>query len=104
MIANAIELALKKISADAFVDATFVLTGLKKNAIRCQQGEPVVDHDGKPTGEWKFDSAGSNRAFELIGRTMGMFVDKVEAKEEGEIIVNVMPAQVSDANNPSKGD
>ena len=37
----------------------------------------VVDEE---TGEgvWQFDSAGTNRALELIGRHLALFVDKTE--------------------------
>jgi phage terminase small subunit len=30
----------------------------------------------KPTGEYKFDSAGANRSLELIGKELGMFVER----------------------------
>ena len=41
------------------------------------------------TGEYKFDSAGANRATELLGKHLGMFVDKVEhsGKLEYEIVL-----------------
>lgn len=66
------------IQQQAIVDATYVLTSLKNIAERCQQAEPVLDRDGEPTGEYRFDAAGANRAVELLGKTMGLFTDKLK--------------------------
>jgi phage terminase small subunit len=44
---------------------------------RCVQGDPVLDRDGNPTGEWKFDSSGANKATELIGKHLGLFRDNL---------------------------
>jgi hypothetical protein len=35
---------------------------------RCMQHKPVLDKDGNPTGEYRFDSAGAARALELMGK------------------------------------
>lgn len=40
---------------------------------RCMQGEPVLDNEGNPTGEWQFDSRGALKAIELIGKHIGMW-------------------------------
>jgi phage terminase small subunit len=60
----------------------YVLEGLKEVAERCRQGVPVMikDENGKmiQSGEWKFDSAGANRALELLGKHLAIFTDKVE--------------------------
>lgn len=60
----------------AAVDREWVLKRLMKVADRCMQEEPVLDRAGEKTGEYKFDSAGANRALELIGKEMGMFVER----------------------------
>lgn len=59
----------------ASVDRAWVLSRLKKVADRCLQEEPVMVR-GEPTGEYKFDSAGANRALELLGKELGMFVER----------------------------
>ena len=62
-------------------DANWVLTRLTEVAERCMQAEPVLMwEDGKrvPSGEFKFDSSGANRALELIGKHHAMFVDRVQ--------------------------
>jgi len=59
----------------ASLDRAWVLSRLMKVADRCMQEEPVTKN-GEPTGEYKFDSAGANRALELLGKEMGMFVER----------------------------
>ncbi len=55
-----------------------VLDALWSNAQRCRQEEPVLDREGNPIGQYKFDSSGANKALELVGRHLQMFVDKKE--------------------------
>jgi phage terminase small subunit len=45
---------------------------------RCMQAEPVLDGEGNPTGEYKFDSTGAINALKLIGQDLGMFVKRIE--------------------------
>lgn len=81
-IKAAIEANLKKAEADAVISVSFILQGLKEVAQRCMQAHPVMefDHELKEmvrTGEWEFDSAGANRALELLGKHLKMFTDNV---------------------------
>lgn len=62
------------------LDAYWVLKRLMEISDKSMSAEPVMefDHEEKqlvPTGEYKFDSAGANRATELIGKHLGMFKD-----------------------------
>jgi phage terminase small subunit len=41
---------------------------------------PVLDMKGNPTGMWRFDSTGANKALELIGKHLGMFKDKLQVE------------------------
>jgi phage terminase small subunit len=59
----------------ASVDRAWVLSRLKTVVNRCLQEEPVIKN-GEPTGEYKFDSAGANRSLELLGKELGMFVER----------------------------
>jgi phage terminase small subunit len=72
------------------LDAYWVLKRLRDISDRAMKEEPVLDMKGKPTGEWKFDSGGANKAAELIGKHLGMFKDKVEhtGKDGGPIVVD----------------
>ncbi len=64
------------------ITADYVLSSLKDVAERCRQAIPVMekDPDGNlvESGEWKFDSAGANRALELLGKNLRLFIDKIE--------------------------
>jgi len=76
-IATRIQELMNKRSKRVEIDADWVLTQLKKVADRCMQEEAVMS-GGEPTGEFKFDSGGANKALELIGRNKKMFTDKIE--------------------------
>src|SRR5262245_28581808 len=56
----------------------WVLDRLKEIVERTMQAEPVLDREGKPTGEYTFQANGANKALELIGKELGMFVDRLE--------------------------
>jgi len=67
----------KKVEEETGVSVQWVLDGFKSIAERCMQAESINDRDGNPTGEYKFDSSGANKALESIGRHLGMFNDKM---------------------------
>ena len=65
------------------VDADYVIKGLLSVHERCMQAEAVeaYDEDAKammPTGEFKFEHSGANKSLELLGKHLGLFVDKKE--------------------------
>jgi len=64
------------------LDREWVITRLQKVVERCMQAEPVIDRQGNPTGEYKFDSSGANAALKMLGDTLGMF--RVQEKKEGD--------------------
>ena len=64
-ISKYIEFLLAKQTKRTEVDADYIIKGLKKVADRCADDET-------------FEHAGANRAFELLGKHLGMFTDKVE--------------------------
>ena len=55
------------------LDREWVISRLMQNVERCMQAEPVLDKEGKPTGEYRFDSTGANNALRMLGDTMGLF-------------------------------
>lgn len=68
----------------------WVLERLKAISDRCMQTEAVmvwVDGEQVPSGEYKFDSSGANKATELIGKHLGMFPTKVDMTSKGESLV-----------------
>lgn len=77
-IRDEIQKAMDERSKRTEITSDYVLQGLKTVADRCMQGEPVTDREGNPTGEWRFDSSGANRALELLGKHLKLFTEKVE--------------------------
>jgi phage terminase small subunit len=61
----------------------WVLERLIENASRAMQAVPVMSKDG-PTGEYKYDGSVANRSLELLGKELGMFVDRKESGAPGE--------------------
>lgn len=65
------------------LDREWIISRLMSVAERCMQAEPVLDKEGMPTGEYKFDSSGANTALRMLGDTMGLF-KPAEKKPEDE--------------------
>jgi len=65
------------------ITADYVLSNLKSVAERCMQAEAVEVYDKDAggmieTGEYKFEHSGANKSLELLGKHLGLFVDKKE--------------------------
>ena len=58
----------KRVSERAEIDAAFVLRGAVEVFERCMQDQPVLDSEGNPTGEYRFEHSGANKALEIIGK------------------------------------
>lgn len=86
-VASAVQAAMNKRAKDVDISATYVLEGIKKTIERCAQAEPVYDKEGKPTGEYRFDSGAVLRGYELLGKHLKLFTDKVE--QSGNISLTV---------------
>jgi len=83
----AIQAAMEKRAEETGIDAKFVLNGIVKLIERCEQAVPVLDHEGNPTGEWRFESNSAMRGYELLGKHLKLFTDKVE--QSGSIQLTV---------------
>ena len=55
---------------------------LQEIADRCMQAIPVCDADGRPVGTWRFDPVSAIKAYELLGKRLGMFQPSVKAELE----------------------
>jgi phage terminase small subunit len=93
-VKDAIDTLLKQREARTLVTADYVIESIKNVAERCMQAEPVLDREGNPTGEYKFDSSGANRSLELLGKHLKLFTDKTELSGDKdkpvEINVNIV--------------
>jgi phage terminase small subunit len=78
--ADAAAVLAKNLADDLALDRQYVLRNLKTVVERCMQAEPVLDRKGNPTGEYVFDSKGANQALGMIGKELGMFVERREVR------------------------
>jgi phage terminase small subunit len=78
-ISDALQKIDDKAEEKSVVDVTYVLSSLKDIADTCRQKVVImgISPDGKQI-EKIVDSAGANRALELLGKSLKMFVDKIE--------------------------
>lgn len=58
------------------VTADYVLSTIAETVERCRQARPVVDDKGKETGQFQFDARAVLRGAELLGRHLGMWIDR----------------------------
>ncbi len=63
----------KKLEEKTGLTVEWVIGELKNVYEKSMQAVPVIDHRGKPTGEYKFEANAANRSLELLGKHLGMF-------------------------------
>lgn len=83
-----IEERRKEISKISLVDAAWVQTRFKEISDRCMTVEPVTIQ-GMPTGEYEFDSAGANKATEMLGKIVGAFEKDNSQKPQNNTVINL---------------
>jgi phage terminase small subunit len=95
IVRTEVEKALEEIRIKSELTSESVLRRLNEVANRCIQSvEPKVRANGlfkldRLTGKicFDFDASGANRALELLGKSMGMFVDKHDVTVGGRMII-----------------
>jgi len=60
------------------VDRAWVVAMLTENVRRAMQAEPVLDREGNPSGQYRYEGGVANKALELLGKEFGMFQQKSE--------------------------
>ena len=60
---------------------------------RCMQADPVLDNEGEPTGEWKFDSRGAGNALHDMAAYYGMFQKAMTDSKPVNIKVSFGPKE-----------
>ena len=94
----------EKVSEKTKTTAAWVINNLREVVERCMQKTPVMVYDREErckvqvedeegNGVWQFDSAGANRALELIGKHVGAFPDKLQVDLKQDYGVIVLPAK-----------
>jgi len=90
-IITAVTEARAKLAERTEITQDWVIKGLVNIAERCSQAVPVRDKKGNETGEWAFNAAGANTAYQLIGKHLGMFSDKLSVtfmREQAQAIAD----------------
>ncbi len=72
------ERASEQAAASSGISKAWVIKGLRENFERAMQAEAFIDAEGNPTGEYKYQGQVANRALELMGKEIGMFIDRKE--------------------------
>src|SRR5262249_1246754 len=67
---------VERVAATTTLTKAYVLEKLHENMKRALQAEPVYDSSGKPIGEYRYEGSIANRALELIGKELGMFIEQ----------------------------
>ena len=108
-IRTRIEEKMDERSKRTLVTSDFVVDGLVDVANRCRKATPVMEYDPESGGMiqkkdedgnavWEFDSQGANKALELLGKHLGIFIDKSKIEQSGNMEIVV---KYADRNNPT---
>lgn len=81
------------IAAKMNLDVENLLEDAEEIKVRCMQGEEVCDREGRPTGEWKFDSQGALGAIDKQARMLGLYKDKLEVSVDEELATALKKAR-----------
>lgn len=72
------------VAEKTLVTKEWVITRLVENVERAMQAEEVKLPNGEGTGEYRYEGSVANRALELLGKELKMFVDRKEVGKPGE--------------------
>jgi hypothetical protein len=62
----------------------WVIEMLTQNVAKAMQAKAVLNDDGEPIGEYSYQGSVANRALELLGKELGMFIDRKEVTLENK--------------------
>lgn len=79
MDATATERAVEKLA----ITKEWVIERLVENVSRAMQEVEVKKPDGTGTGEYKYEGSVANKALELLGKEIGMFIERKEVGKPG---------------------
>lgn len=85
----ATEMAAERLS----IDREWVLSTLVENVNRAMQAVEVKDSRGVRTGEFKYEGSVANQALQLIGKELGMFVDRSENVNINHAVSGDLPTE-----------
>ena len=70
------EKATEKAIEKTAITKEWVIKRLVENTERAMQNVPVLDHDGETIGEYRYEGSVANKALELLGKELGMFIER----------------------------
>jgi phage terminase small subunit len=85
------------------IDKEWVIERLRENVERAMQVKPVLDRVGNPTGSYVYNGAVANRGLELLGKELGMFIDR-RATMEVDDLENLTKEQLIEELRKLEGD
>jgi phage terminase small subunit len=76
----------------------WVIKKLVDNVERAMQAEPVRDHEGNETGQYNYAGSVANGALTLLGKHLGMFVERQDITSKGDKLdtINVVIHRASE--------
>lgn len=83
----AIEKKLQDIADIAEIDAVWALKKRMEIVERSMRAEPVLDYEGQPTGEYKYDAPGANAALNAIEKVHLSMTEKQEIDAHTTVII-----------------
>ena len=116
-----LETKRRKLEIKTEMSAQYVLQNLKDVAERCMSAQPVVNMSGRPILDengnpvYRFDSAGANKALELIGKHLGVFnADQSGSASSSKVVLEIQmirealmqdneASRLSGSGSPEKG-
>ena len=84
------------------VDQAWVREKLIENVKRAMVATPVLDRHGEPIGEYTYNGSVANKALEILGKEMGMFVDKSIIDVNQNFVISDEPLTETDWENKYK--
>jgi hypothetical protein len=78
IVEKTVEKVAERLSDKIVGTREWVIDRLVENANRAMQATQAKDANGAPVGEFKYDGNVANRALELLGKEVGMFIERTE--------------------------
>jgi phage terminase small subunit len=75
-IQAAIQEAKLKREQKTEISAEYVITTIRNTIERCSQAVPVLDKEGNPTGQYRFDAQAVLKGTELLGKHLSIFTER----------------------------
>ena len=86
------------IAAKVGISKAYIIEKLQVNLSRALQEVAVLDNEGQPTGEYRYEGNVANKSLELMGKELGMFSDKLKVSGDESKPLTVVVRHVGTDN------